>query len=53
MGGIPAELKRVIEERFSIRPIVDRDFWNGKRASMAIDRALYKSNAFANMTILF
>ncbi len=38
MGDISAELKGIVEERFALGPIVDRDFWNGKRASMAIDR---------------
>ncbi len=53
MGNIPVELKRVVEERFVIGPVVDRHFWNGKRASMAIDRGPCKSNMFANMTIIF
>ncbi|TVY39560.1 Altered inheritance of mitochondria protein, mitochondrial [Lachnellula subtilissima] len=43
VGDIPAELKRVVEERFTIGPVVDRDFWNGKRASMAIDRGPWES----------
>jgi hypothetical protein len=49
VGDIPAELKRVAEERFVIGPVVDRDFWNGKRASMAIDRGPCKFNMFAIM----
>jgi len=47
VGDIPAELKRVVEERFTIGPVVDRDFWNGKRVSMAIDRGPCKFNPFA------
>jgi hypothetical protein len=47
VGDISAELKRVVEERFTIGPVVDRDFWNGKRASMAIDRGPCKINPFA------
>ncbi|MCJ1357536.1 MAG: Phosphotransferase enzyme [Icmadophila ericetorum] len=43
VGDISAELKRVVEERFTIGPVVDRDFWNGKRASMAIDRGPWES----------
>jgi hypothetical protein len=27
-----------VKEYFVIGPVVDRDFWKGKRASMAIDR---------------
>jgi len=46
VGDIPAELKRVVEERFIIGPVVDRDFWNGKRASIAIDRGPCKFNRF-------
>ena len=38
VGNIPTELKLYAEERFVIGPVVDRDFWSGKRASMAIDR---------------
>ncbi|KAG9228229.1 kinase-like domain-containing protein [Amylocarpus encephaloides] len=43
VGDIPAELKRVVEERFTIGPVVDRDFWNGKRASMTIDRGPWEN----------
>ncbi|TVY26231.1 Altered inheritance of mitochondria protein, mitochondrial [Lachnellula hyalina] len=43
VGDISADLKRVVEERFTIGPVVDRDFWNGKRASMAIDRGPWES----------
>ncbi|KAH7381813.1 kinase-like domain-containing protein [Cadophora sp. MPI-SDFR-AT-0126] len=43
VGDISAELKGVVEKRFIIGPVVDRDFWNGKRASMAIDRGPWKS----------
>lgn len=47
MGDIPIQLKRDIEERFTIGPVVDRDFWNGKRASMTIDRGPCRSNQLA------
>ncbi|KAH9220296.1 kinase-like domain-containing protein [Leptodontidium sp. 2 PMI_412] len=30
VGDISAELKGVVEKRFVIGPVVDRDFWNGK-----------------------
>ncbi|KAH6690267.1 kinase-like domain-containing protein [Leptodontidium sp. MPI-SDFR-AT-0119] len=43
VGDISAELKGVVEKRFVIGPVVDRDFWNGKRASMAIDRGPWES----------
>ncbi|TVY81629.1 Altered inheritance of mitochondria protein, partial [Lachnellula suecica] len=43
VGDISAHLKGVVEKRFSIGPVVDRDFWNGKRASMAIDRGPWDS----------
>ncbi|MCJ1478981.1 Phosphotransferase enzyme [Lambiella insularis] len=43
VGNISAELKGVVEKRFTIGPVVDRDFWNGKRASMAIDKGSWKS----------
>jgi hypothetical protein len=35
------------EERFVIGPVVDRDFWKGNRASMAIDRGPCEFNPFA------
>ena len=47
MGDIPTELKRDVEERFTIGPVVDRDFWNGKRASMDIDRGPCEFHPFA------
>jgi len=37
MGDFPAELKKTVEERFTIGPVVDTEFWNEKRASMTID----------------
>ncbi|TVY47711.1 Altered inheritance of mitochondria protein, mitochondrial [Lachnellula occidentalis] len=43
VGDISAESKRVVEERFVIGPVVDRDFWKGERASMAIDRGPWES----------
>ncbi|KAE9365715.1 phosphotransferase enzyme family protein [Stipitochalara longipes BDJ] len=43
VGDIPAELKIVVEERFAIGPLVDRDFWHGKRATMATDRGPWES----------
>lgn len=46
MGDIPAELKKDVEKRFTIGPVVDRDFWNGKRASIAIDRGPCEFNLF-------
>jgi hypothetical protein len=46
VGDISAELKRDVEERFTIGPVVDRDFWNGKRASIAIDRGPCEFNPF-------
>jgi hypothetical protein len=36
VGDILPHLKRVVEERFVIGPVAERDFWNGERASMAI-----------------
>lgn len=47
MGDIPTELKRTVKKRYTIGPVVDRDFWNGKRASMAIDRGPCKFMLFA------
>jgi hypothetical protein len=38
VGDIPTELKTYVEEHYTIGPVVDRDFWNGKRASMVIDK---------------
>ena len=46
VSDIPIELKRDVEERFTIGPIINRDPWNGKRASMAIDRGPCKFNPF-------
>ncbi|KAF7879090.1 hypothetical protein EAF04_000290 [Stromatinia cepivora] len=43
VGDVPADLKRVVAERFAIGPVVDRDFWNGKRASMATDRGPWEN----------
>ncbi|CZS93857.1 probable FMP29 Found in Mitochondrial Proteome [Rhynchosporium graminicola] len=43
VGDISAQLKGDVEKRFTIGPVVDRDFWNGKRASMAIDRGPWDS----------
>ncbi|KAL2076086.1 hypothetical protein VTL71DRAFT_1029 [Oculimacula yallundae] len=43
VGDISAQLKEDVEKRFSIGPVVDRDFWDGKRASMAIDRGPWDS----------
>lgn len=38
VGGIPPELKKYAKEHYTIGPVVHRDFWNGERASMVIDR---------------
>ncbi|KAH7370626.1 kinase-like domain-containing protein [Rhexocercosporidium sp. MPI-PUGE-AT-0058] len=43
VGDISAEVKGDVEKRFTIGPVVDRDFWNGERASMAIDRGPWES----------
>ncbi|KAK0109425.1 Phosphotransferase enzyme [Cadophora gregata] len=38
VGDIPADMKEIVQRRFVIGPVVDRDYWNGERAFMAIDR---------------
>lgn len=35
---VPEELKRDVQSRFVIGPVVDRDFWECERAAMDIDR---------------
>ncbi|KAI9663120.1 MAG: Phosphotransferase enzyme [Bathelium mastoideum] len=37
-GDYPQSLKKEVENRFVIGPVVDRDFWHRERASMDIDR---------------
>ncbi|CAD6448374.1 ea77e627-0550-48d3-b66d-8400f355dfdf [Sclerotinia trifoliorum] len=43
VGDVPTELKRAVAERFVIGPVVDRDFWDRRRASMDIDRGPWKT----------
>ncbi|KAH8811076.1 kinase-like domain-containing protein [Xylogone sp. PMI_703] len=42
LGNVSVKLKREVEERFVIGPVVDAEFWVGKRASMAVDRGPWK-----------
>ncbi|KAL9097474.1 MAG: hypothetical protein Q9165_000370 [Trypethelium subeluteriae] len=38
IGNLPYSLKKEVENRFLIGPVVDREFWHRERASMDIDR---------------
>ncbi|KAF2756096.1 hypothetical protein EJ05DRAFT_502559 [Pseudovirgaria hyperparasitica] len=42
IGEVPQSLKRMVEDRFVIGPVVDRDFWHRERASIGIDRGPWK-----------
>ena len=37
-GDVPESLKRDVESRFVIGPVLDTDFWDGERKSMDIHR---------------
>ncbi|RYP57608.1 hypothetical protein DL769_009386 [Monosporascus sp. CRB-8-3] len=41
-GDLPASLCAEIERRYVVGPVADRDFWEGERKSMAIDRGPWK-----------
>ncbi|KAH6723680.1 kinase-like domain-containing protein [Leptodontidium sp. MPI-SDFR-AT-0119] len=43
IGEVPQSLKKEVENRFVIGPVVDRGFWHRERASMGIDRGPWKS----------
>ncbi|RDL36551.1 uncharacterized protein BP5553_05903 [Venustampulla echinocandica] len=42
-SSLPLELKMEVEERFTIGPVVEHVFWKEDRASMPIERGLWKT----------
>jgi hypothetical protein len=38
IGEVPDSIKKVVEDRFVIGPVVDQGFWHRERASMSINR---------------
>ncbi|KAH8719343.1 kinase-like domain-containing protein [Phaeosphaeriaceae sp. PMI808] len=43
IGEVPQAIKKEVENRFVIGPVVDRGFWHRERASMGIDRGPWET----------
>ncbi|KAI9675676.1 MAG: Phosphotransferase enzyme [Caeruleum heppii] len=43
VGSAPSELKEQVRKRFTIGPVVTRDFWSGERSKMDVDRGPWTS----------
>lgn len=42
-GDVSAELKKEVEERFTIGPVIEHVFWRNERASMSIERGPWET----------
>ncbi|KAF1831505.1 hypothetical protein BDW02DRAFT_48085 [Decorospora gaudefroyi] len=58
IGEVSHSLKKELQNRFVIGPVVDRDFWHRERACMSIDRGpceLYRlqptKHSYTNVTL--